>query len=392
MTRRTVPVVAVGILGLVTIAAYGSWYYSFGVLLDPIIADTGWGEAFLASVFAASILFGGLGSVLGGLVLDRFGSRTVFGIGSVVGLGSFMVAAGAATQQVFGVAAALGGATFSALGFYHITQTVAARITPRAPHRAIAVLTWWGAFASVLYLPLSAWLVGQFGWRPTLRTITVSAAAMLAVAAVTIDTRAATMPRVGELLGVLRTATRDPAIRAYAVAVACLGIGIETILVYQVPAMTGAGLALTTASAWAGVRGVAQLGGRLPLSWVVERLGTVGAQRLAITSMALGMVALSVAGTVWLAAVYAVFAGIGIGASSPLQGMHAHRLFGDAALGAALGAFSLVFMVGGAIGPALAGWAATATGSRSLPVLAAAAVTLSALVFVRPVGDRPGAD
>jgi predicted MFS family arabinose efflux permease len=384
------PVVRVGVLGLLTIAAYGSWYYSFGVLLDPIIADTGWGETFVTSVFAASIMLGGIGSVLGGLVLDRFGSRSVFGAGAVLGLAAFTIATAASSPWVFAVAAASGGATFAALGFYHITQTVAARISPGAPHRAIAVLTMWGAFASVLYLPVSAWLVGWLGWRTTLRTITWSAVVALLIAAWVVDTRTATMPSVREVVSVLRRAFADRSTRSYVVAVACLGIGIETILVYQVPAMTGAGLALTTASAWAGVRGAAQLGGRLPLAWVVRRVGTVGAQRLAIASMVVGMLALSVAGTPVLAAVYAVFAGVGIGASSPLQGMHAHRLFGDAALGAALGSLSLVFMVGGAIGPAVAGWVATGTGSRSLPVLAAAGVTAMALWFIRPVPDMAG--
>ncbi len=35
----------IGILGVLTIFAYGSWYYSFGVLLDPIRIDTGWRES-----------------------------------------------------------------------------------------------------------------------------------------------------------------------------------------------------------------------------------------------------------------------------------------------------------------------------------------------------------
>ena len=36
--------VSIGLLGILTICAYGSWYYSFGVLLDPIRLDTGWRE------------------------------------------------------------------------------------------------------------------------------------------------------------------------------------------------------------------------------------------------------------------------------------------------------------------------------------------------------------
>jgi len=33
---------SISALGIATIAAYGTWFYAFGVLLDPIILDTGW--------------------------------------------------------------------------------------------------------------------------------------------------------------------------------------------------------------------------------------------------------------------------------------------------------------------------------------------------------------
>jgi MFS family permease len=121
---------------------------------------------------------------------------------------------------------------------------------------------------------------------------------------------------------------------------------------------------------------------------IVARLGTAGALRLSYGSIAVGAVLLGFAGTPAVAALFAVVAGFGIGASSPLQGMHARLVFGASSLGTAMGLLSLVFMVVGAIGPATAGTIATVTGSRALPVLGGAALTALAIAFISdPEGD-----
>lgn len=372
----------IGVLGLITISVYGTWYYAFGVLLDPIISDTGWSEPALTGAFGLSILVGGIASLAGGWLLDRFGSRITFAIAAVLALALFQMAASASSLQLFAVTAILGGGLISALGMYHITQTVAVRISPGATTRAIAVLTIWGAFASAIYVPLTGWMVGPLGWRLTLRLISASAALVLAVGAVTIDVKVTTSRDVGIWRG-LGTSLRSKAARRFVLAVGLVGIGGATLLVYQVPAMTAAGLPLGVASFWAGARGFAQLGGRLPLMPIVARLGVSGSFRLAIVAISAGMVILAFAGTPLLAAVFALVAGFGIGALSPLQGMQSHQLFGESSLGTAMGLTSLVFLVMGAAGPAMAGVVAETSGSRVVPVLGAAAVTLVG-VFVTP--------
>ena len=372
---RAIPRGRIAVLGLITIAVYGTWYYAFGVLLDPIIDDTGWSESALTAAFGASILLGGLASLVGGWLLDRFGSRLTFAIAALLGLALFQVAASATSLGSFVPTVIAGGGLISALGMYHITQTVAVRISPGATTRAIAVLTIWGAFASAIYVPVTGWIVEPLGWRLTLRLITGSAVAVLAVGAMLIDVRRTGPRHIGVWTGLAQT-LRNPAARRFVLAIGLVGIGAATLLVYQVPAMTAAGLPLAAAAFWAGARGFAQLGGRLPLMPLVSRLGVSGAFRLAIGAISLGMVILVFAGNPWFAALFAVIAGFGVGALSPLQGMQSHQLFGEASLGTAMGLTSLVFLVVGSIGPAVAGLIAETTGSRSMPVLAAAAVTL----------------
>jgi MFS family permease len=382
--KTRIPGFRVGVLGVITITVYGSWYYSFGVLLDPIIADTGWREGVLATAFGVSSLIAGFGSLAGGWLLDRFGSRVAFGVAALLGAIAFLLAASARSAFVFAVAAAVGGGVFASLGFYHVTQTAAVRISPGAGNRAIAILTIWGAFASAIFIPVAAWLVGQLDWRVVLRLLTMSAVIALLIGALTIDTagRHKEVKR-SPIFRELAHALRAPRARRFLASQGLAGIGVATILVYQVPAMTSAGLALGVASFWAGFRGFAQLGGRLPLMPLVTRLGVANTLRVAYVAIAVGAFALAFAGTPFLAGTYAVVAGFGIGAVSPIVGMHSKTVFGESSLGTAMGLVSLVFLVVGSVGPVLAGWIAEATGSRLLPVTASALLALGAGALIR---------
>ncbi len=376
-------------LGLVTIAAYGCWHYSFGVLLDPIIDDTGWSEPFLTLAFGASVFVGGLGSVFGGWLLDRAGSRKVFGSAAAVVLVTFLGAAATTSPLAFAVLTAVGGGAVAALAFYHVTQTVAVRLSPHASTRAIAILTVWGAFSSAVYLPASAWLVEEFGWRPALVVLSLSAVATLIAAALVMDTKTAEMPASRHIVTEIRAALRTTAARSFLLSQGVIGVAMGVVLAYQVPAMTAAGLPLAAASFWAGFRGFSQLLGRLPLMPLVSRLGVVPSMRLAYAAIAVGAVVLAFAGTPWVAAIYAVVAGFGIGAISPLIGIYSRDVFGVESLGTAMGAVSLVFQMAGAVGPPLAGWLAVQTGSRAVAVVGAGVLSAVAAVVLRSPAEVP---
>jgi MFS family permease len=374
----------VWLLGLITIAVYGSWYYAFGVLLDPIIADTGWPEPTLTAAFGASILIGGVGAVGGGWLLDRHGSRVVFGTAGAAGAIAFLAASSATTAGVFAVSVAVGGGIFGALGFYHVTQTVAVRIAPRKASRAIALLTIWGAFASAVFIPLTALLLSRYGWRSALTAVTLIAACLLGLGALTFNTRLSDARGEAKAFKVVRDSLRIPSARRFLISQAMAGMAASVVLAYQVPAMTSAGLSLAAASFWAGFRGFSQLAGRLPLMPIVDRLGVTRTMRVAYFSFAVGVVALAFAGTPLLAAVYALAAGFGIGALSPLVGMFTNELFDGKSLGTAMGTVSLVFFGAGALGAPIAGLVASSTGSRAVAVIGAAVLAALAAIVLSP--------
>lgn len=373
------------LLGVITICAYGAWYYSFGVLLDPIRLDTGWRESTLASAFSFGIVVTGIGSLFGGRLLDRVGHRAVFllaGVASGVSLGLASIAPNAA---LFVVAAALGQGALGAFGFYHVTMATVVRLNPHAPAKAIAVLTIWGALASAIYLPLTAVLVDDLGWRTTVRLLAASASVAFIAGALLLpntpvaeDSEPTVRP---SMRAVIALAIAPGAPRWFAAAVSCGGIAMSTMLVYQVPTMTSLGLPAATAATFAGVRGFAQLGGRLPLTPMLARLGIDRALLLAFSAVGLGGALLSVADDRPTALAFAVVAGFGIGAFSPLQGIKSQELFAADSLGATMGFYSALMMLAGALGPALAGVIADVSGERrwasAIVVASAAGAALS---------------
>jgi MFS family permease len=384
-----IPRLKIALLGILTIAAYGCWNYAFGVLLDPVIADTGWSESYLTRVYGSSALIGGFASVFSGWMLDRLGSRFVFSLGAVVSVVAFLVASSTGSQAVFAIASGVGGGMVLALGFYHVTQAVAVRVSPDASTKAIAVVTVWGAFSSVVYLPLSAWLVENHGWRVALTVLAISAGVSFLAAAVGMSTRTESMPLSVDLVAGMREALKTRAARSFLLSQAVMGMAMTVITAYQVPVMTEAGLPLATASAWAGFRGFSQLFGRLPLMPMVRRFGVVGSIRISYVAVWLGAVALAFAGTPLLAGTFAVVAGFGIGAISPLIGIHSRDVFGSQSLGMAMGVVNLMFQVAGAAGPPLAGVLVQQTGSRSVAVLAASFLALLACLSIRSPERSP---
>ncbi len=193
--RRAAPAAAsdglrwgwISALGVVTIVAYGVAYYSFGALIDPIRHSTDWSTTALGASFSAVLVIGGIGGLFGGRLVDQLGTRPAFSVAGTVGPGAIAAASLCAALPAFAGLYALGAGAISALGFYLVTQPAAIRTAPEQPQRAVVRLTIFGAFASPIFLPLTAWLVQELGWRGTLRIQALLTACVFLLAATARD-------------------------------------------------------------------------------------------------------------------------------------------------------------------------------------------------------------
>ena len=377
-------VASVAVLGVLTITAYGGWYYGFGVLLEPIRRDQGWSSAALGTVFGAAILVNGLGSAIGGRLLDRAGPRRTFLLAVVIGSGGLAAAALQHNVISFGVCYAVGGGSIGALGFYHVTLAAVARAMPRRATSAISRLTMIGAFSSLIFLPLTAWLIERTTWRVTLMIDAAAVGASFLLAALVIPDHRRPSGKLARGREAFARAWKIRAFRRLLLATMLSGAAADIMLAFQVPIMRSAGLSLTTAAAIAGLRGVSQLLGRVPLGLVLRRMTARHALAAAHLGAAISALLLLGSGALPVAICFGLFSGTSMGAGSPLQGIYTAELVETEHLGMLLGVQQAFYGVAGAAGPIVAGILLTTTGSwLAAMILTAVAFAAAFLTLAR---------
>ncbi|MDX1690723.1 MAG: MFS transporter [Acidimicrobiia bacterium] len=371
-------------LGLATIVAYGTWFYAFGALIDTIADDTGWTVGFLAAVFGAAQLAGAALAIGGGRLLDRFGARSVLLLGGTLG-GALIALSPAGGRWTFALAYAIGGAAIEATCFYHITLSAAARIGGERRIRAVTYVTIVGAFAGPVFLPLTARLALAVGWRPTVVSLGITAAAGLTVAALVVPRSVGRAPDADRLpaLATVRRALGDAASRRKLLAAPLAATGYGILLVYQVPVMVAAGVPLATAATYGGARALTQLVGRIGLVPVVERTGIGRAYAATLMMGGAGALALAWSGSFVAAAAYVVLAGVAIGAASALDAMYGAEVYDPSGLGTLMGLQQLLAGTAAALGPVVSGFVFDATGSHAFTIgLSVAGFALATLAIL----------
>lgn len=369
-------------LGLVTITAYGSWFYGFGVLVSPITDDTGWSTGALGLTFGMAQVITGLGAFVAGRLLDRFGGAGPFLPQAVLGGGLLLAATWADHVAAFGVLYALGAGTVGATGFYHVTTVAASRSGGTNPERSIAILTMIGAFCSPIFLPLTAWMVETWDWRVTARVLAIAAIGGALLGAWFARGGASTTHGPSpDPIAAVRTALRDRGVRGMLAVYMLAGMSFGAVLVYQVPVMVAAGLTLGTAGAIGGLRGFCQIFGRAGLTGAIGRWGARSLLIAAYAISALGVAFLLIDHVV-AAVAFAVLAGAGLGATSPLQVIHARTYFDEGDLGLLMGMQGAAIGMAGGIGPFVGGVLRDALDSWTPVVLFGAAALAGATVLL----------
>src|SRR5207253_978534 len=154
-------------LSVAQLITWGSVFYTFALLLAPVEQELGMSRAQSSLAFSLALLAEGVCSYPVGRWIDRGHERAV-----MTG-GSLLVVAGLAwhacihsVASFYAVWLVLGAALAATL--YTPVFAVVTRRYPQDFRRAIITLTFLGGLASSVFIPLSAWLIADFGWRHAL--------------------------------------------------------------------------------------------------------------------------------------------------------------------------------------------------------------------------------
>jgi MFS family permease len=147
--------------------SWGVLYYAFAVFLDPMERDLGWSRIQLTGAFSLALLVSGFAGVPIGRWLDNHGPGRLMTAGSIVAVALVVAWSRVTSFPVFVVIWALIGICMAAT-FYEPAFAAIARWFTTSRSRALTLVTFGGGFASVVFIPLAAWLVERRGWREAL--------------------------------------------------------------------------------------------------------------------------------------------------------------------------------------------------------------------------------
>lgn len=157
----------VWIVSFTELVSWGVLYYAFSVLLVPMGDDLGWTRVQMTAAFSVGGLVAGLAGIPVGRWVDRHGARTLMTGGAIAATVMVIAWSQVRTLPVFFLIWIGIGLTMSAV-LYEPTFVIVATWFRRDRNKALAVLTFTGGLASVVFLPLTTWLVGWTGWREAL--------------------------------------------------------------------------------------------------------------------------------------------------------------------------------------------------------------------------------
>ena len=358
-------------LSVTETVSWGILYYAFAVFLVPMGADLGWSRAQLTGAFSLALLVAGVAGMPIGRWLDRHGPRPLMTAGSI--LAALLVLAWAGVDRLplfYAVWAGIGLAMAAVL--YEPAFAVVAVWFPerRSRGHALTVLTFVGGFASVIFIPLTSWLIDRLGWRPTL----VVLAAILALVTIPLH---ATVLRPREESGVgrresgiaspsdSRPPTPDSVFRGRAFwalgsAFFLVMAAMVAVTIHLIPYLQERGFSAGFAAGAAGLVGLLALPGRLiftPLGSVVPR-HVVTALIFALEAAAI--VVLVGADTRFEVGLFVVLFGAGFGAITPARAALVADLYGAVAFGSISGVLGMFITGARALAPvgasALVAW------------------------------------
>lgn len=412
MTRRSPIYYGWIILAALSITEPVSWgilYYAITVFFKPMEADLGWSRSQMTGAFSLSLLIAGVAGVPVGRLLDRHGARWIMTAGSIGA--TLLVLAWSRVHSLtafYLIWAGIGLVTATVL--YEPAFVAVANWFARHRSKALTVLTFGGGFASVIFIPLSAWLVDAYGWRTALVVLA------LILGAVTIPLHGFALRRRPADLGLEIDGGPGEAIdNAHPASPVWRGVPVDSALrhssfwwiaigfflilmanvattIHIIPLLTERGFSSNFAAFAAGMIGLMALPGRLlftPLGGKIDR-------RIVTASIfglqAIGMLILLNARSEMMVWLFVIVFGAGFGAITPARASLVAELYGPRDYGAISGVIGLFTTVARALAPVGASLLHDRSGGYHLVVIvlfALSATATGAILCVRPLVHKP---
>jgi MFS family permease len=364
--------------------------YTFGIFLKPISEAFQWNRESVSAAFGLAAMTAAVCAPITGMLLDRFGPRTVI-VPAILIFGSAFASLSLLTPSLVHYYA-----------LFVLFGTVAMATSQVAYSRAIS--TWFqrrlgaalafgmcgSAVGAMILPPIAQRLVDALGWRQAAVAIGV---AILAIGLPTVLAFVRERPdsRTGDGRRSAEGATVGQGLADYrfwviVVMLFCISITQNGAVTHLSALLTDRGITADRAAIAVSALGGAALAGRLATGWLVDRFFAPYVSLILLLGAAAGTWLLAGAASLPAGVLAAVLIGFSMGGEADVVPYLVARYFGLRSFSVLYALTWTFYAVAGAIGPVLMGKAFDLTGSyeRLLFWLAVATLAIAPLMLVLP--------
>jgi MFS family permease len=366
--------------------------HSFGLFLQPMSTDLGWGRQTFSFAIAMQNLVYGLAQPLTGMIADKFGAGRVMAAGAVLyALGLTMMAFSTSGLE-FGVSAGIVvGIALSCSGFSIVYGVIGRAFPVEKRSVALGLAGAAGSFGQFVMLPFGQTLISNIGWHSALLTLAVTILLIVPLSAALVEKRAA--PAAGHFKQSIPEALREAlGHRGYwllCIAYTVCGFQLMFISIHFFAYMVDQHMTPQTGMMALALIGLFNifgsyfwgwLGGRYTKKYLLSTLYLTRAIAIAIF--------ISLPITPWTVYVFGAVIGFLWLGTVPLTSGLIAQIFGVRYLSTLSGIAFLFHQIGSFFGVGIAGYLFDATGSYRLMWMLTIGMGVLAAILNYPINDR----
>ena len=386
-------------------ASAGVLGYSFGLFFDPMRESLGWSRTSISWALAIRSAVNMLTGPIYGPIVDRKHGALILMAGGGVVLGVSMMLTAAMTElwQFYLLIGVAYGLAMGAEGSQIVAPVVISKWFIRRRGRAIAIVTLGPNVGNIIFIPLAAFIILNFGWREAWFVSGLFALLMVS------PLSALFVRRTPEDIGLLpdgdthhqvpervmhtqRTdlatdhdwtlgeAVRTPTLWIMVAAFTVSGAGLGGFLVHVLPALTDKGYSTPFATAMVAELSVAVLVSKMMWGFLGERIQVRYLLMVSFALAAMGMFLIVLVDSGPLILLLPLVYGAGGAGYGPLSSLMWANYFGRRSLGSIRGVFLPITQLISAFSPVFAGAIFDSKGSYDQ------AFIIFALCFIFAIG------
>ena len=383
------------IAGAVILSTCSLALFTFGVFLRPLTLEFGWERGPLSLAVSLTFLVAGLAGIGTGKLSDRYGPRVLVTLGGIaMGAGYILMAHVTNLVQVY-----IFWGLFLGIAQSCLTIPIFSTI-PRwfVQKRGIAVSIPFAGFGigSIVSPLLAQVLISEYGWQNAVIVLGIIAWAINIPMSQLMrkDPAAMRLKPYGEPVepGANISGNRDQGLSLIET-IRTLPFWMmstidflwllcqQTITTHIVSHVTDKGFGELVAAGILSVIGGVTVAGMLSIGFISDKLGARRSLSICLTIGALSFIWFIFAREIWAFYLFSFAFGFAVGGTKPLDMLVPAELFGVKSMGIILGAILLCGTIGGALGPAFAGYAFDITGSYDVVLIALAFLSIIATIL-----------